>query len=611
MTSTEEERFATLVAASHFDDGPKAEEALGALGMDTICKFIASDATFEEGAVDPNSLNTITQGMAAAVASGEDIFGKTDGSDAQKAAASSTKKSLRLLVSHCRDGYAAARERERAGPRAPHEGVDPTTRALWRKEPAQQVKRMVAVAEKMYNCDMVLASQADPSTIVSIYLDLEDGVLKLPLLRSASAWGSLSAISTESERRSGQSGTAVLLSDSAASEAEVPLRRIAQVLYLIEVALECLVVCAANSTNGKLVTHAKHPSAGNTGIVNKGEANGEQPQCKRRLPTSHSCDTCHWCVAEKHLQFTQSTRMVVMRQYVSLSGSHGVQDLTHHFQNDFLSAWKSMFEGGGHSLGSAALDIIRNAQWMKPTTALNYGQPTVDLSALAGQRTGLPSASSTAPSKSTISSKETKGADRPYGSWRVRIAGRWRQGVDHVGFAQYHGAIVKVEKGLCPATGLPTCRAVVPWWPLPNEWLEDESNPWHAIDAPEGLKGLYAFEVRGACVHAPCAVPTQLKCTAAGRSDGERPSSPEISAAKLERQLKHAHKVIADKDAKMQKLTAQAKGKGGQSRGGYSRDYGGRDYGGRDYGSRYYEADYGRSHYDDRDREYTSQRRGK
>ena len=71
---------------------------------------------------------------------------------------------------------------------------------------------MVAVAEKMY--------------------DLEDGVLKLTMLRSASAWGSLSAISTESERRSGQSGTAVLLSDSAASEAEVPLRRIAQVFVL-------------------------------------------------------------------------------------------------------------------------------------------------------------------------------------------------------------------------------------------------------------------------------------------------------------------------------------------------------------------------------------------
>ena len=61
----------------------------------------------------------------------------------------------------------------------------------------------------------------------------------------------------------------------------------------------------------------------------------------------------------------------------------------------------------------------------------------------------------------------------------------------------------------------------------------------------------------------------------------------------------------------MQKLTSQAKGKGGQSRGGYNRDYGGRDYGGRDYGSRYYKADYNRSQYDDRDREYHSQRRGK
>ena len=109
----------------------------------------------------------------------------------------------------------------------------------------------------------------------------------------------------------------------------------------------------------------------------------------------------------------------------------------------------------------------------------------------------------------------------------------------------------------------------------------------------------------------PCAVPTHLPCTAAGRGDGEQQGSPEISAARLERQLKHANKVIADKDAKMQKLTSQAKGKGGQSKGGYSRDYGGRDYGGRDYGSRYYEADYGRSQYDDRDREYTSQRRGK
>ena len=69
----------------------------------------------------------------------------------------------------------------------------------------------------------------------------------------------------------------MLLSDSSVSEAEVPLRRIAQVLYLIEVALECLVVCSANSTSGGLVTHAKYPSAGNHGIVNKGEANGGPP----------------------------------------------------------------------------------------------------------------------------------------------------------------------------------------------------------------------------------------------------------------------------------------------------------------------------------------------
>ena len=286
MASTEEDRFTTLVRASHFDDESAALGAFVALQMDTVCKFIASDATFETGVVDPRSLHTLVRGMAAAVTGGEDTLGLADGTDAQKAASASTRRSVRLLVSHCRDGYVAARERERSGPCSPHEGVDPSTRALWRKEPAQQVKRMVTTAERMYNCDMCLAAQAEPSTIVSVYLDMEDGILKLPLLRSASAWGSLSAISTESERRSGQSGTAVLLSDSTASEAEIPLRRIAQVLYLIEVALECLVVCAANSTNSRLVTHGKYPSAGNTGIVNRGEASGERPP---RLRSEHPC----------------------------------------------------------------------------------------------------------------------------------------------------------------------------------------------------------------------------------------------------------------------------------------------------------------------------------
>ena len=192
-----------------------------------------------------------------------------------------------------------------------------------------------------------------------------------------------------------------------------------------------------------------------------------------------------------------------MRQYVSLSGSHGVQDLAMHFQNDFLSAWKSSFEGGGHSLGSAALDILRHAQWMKPSTALNYGQPTVDLSALvSGQRTSSSTATSSSPSKATLSAtKETQGATAHHGTWRVRIAGRWRQGLDHIGFARYHGAIVKVESGRCPNTGLPTCKAVIPWWPRPGDWLNDEYNPWLAVDAPVGLKGLYALEVSGAGDH--------------------------------------------------------------------------------------------------------------
>jgi hypothetical protein len=132
------------------------------------------------------------------------------------------------------------------------------------------------------------------------------------------------------------------------------------------------------------------------------------------------------------------TRMAIMRQYVSLSGSHGVQNLAMHFQGEFLPAWKSMFEGGGHSLGSAALDILCNAQWMKPSAALNYGKPAVDLAALSGQRTGAATTLSSSPSKSTLSSsKETQGEAAPYGSWRVRIGGRWRQGAGHIGFAQY------------------------------------------------------------------------------------------------------------------------------------------------------------------------------
>ena len=266
-----------------------------------------------------------------------------------------------------------------------------TTRALWRKEPAQQVQKMVAVAEKMYNCDMPLAAQADPSTIVSIYLDMEDGILKMPLLRSASAWGSLSAISTESERRSGQSGTAVLLSDSSVSEAEVPLRRIAQVLYLIEVALECLVVCAANSTSGSLVTHAKYPSAGNHGIVNKGEANGEPPShathCTVHRPMPPL--TPHECAAEKHLQFTQSTRMAIMRQYVSLSGSHGVQRSGNAFPERILASMEEFVRRRRPQFGQCrprhtAPRTVDEAVG-RPQLRAAYGGPG---RAVSGQRTG-------------------------------------------------------------------------------------------------------------------------------------------------------------------------------------------------------------------------------
>ena len=98
-----------------------------------------------------------------------------------------------------------------------------------------------------------------------------------------------------------------------------------------------------------------------------------------------------------------STRMAIMRQYVSLSGSMGVENLSTHFQLEFLTAWKRNFEGGGHSLGSAAVDILRNAAWMKPNAASGYQQPSIDLShltavkgtttasSLASQLTGSPS----------------------------------------------------------------------------------------------------------------------------------------------------------------------------------------------------------------------------
>ena len=43
--------------------------------------------------------------------------------------------------------------------------------------------------------------------------------------------------------------------------------------------------------------------------------------------------------------------MAVMRQYVSLSGSMGVDNLATHFQHEFLTAWKRNFEGGGAQFG--------------------------------------------------------------------------------------------------------------------------------------------------------------------------------------------------------------------------------------------------------------------
>ena len=277
MATTEEERFESLVGISHFPEMEKAMSAFQAAGMNTICKYITTAPELELAPLATDTLKMVATALADAVSTdgGHDSIGKVDGSDAQKARFAESLKALRLLTSHCKDSYAAARERERSG-YAPHRtgGIDTETRAKWRKEPGPQVTKMIEAAEAMYNCDMTLAKQADPSTLMSIYLDLEDGKLKVPLLRSSSAWGSLSAISTESERRSGQEGTAVLLTDTVAAEAEVPVKRIAQVLNLIEVVLECLVVAAASSTDGRLVTASAYENAGNHGIVHKGLATG-------------------------------------------------------------------------------------------------------------------------------------------------------------------------------------------------------------------------------------------------------------------------------------------------------------------------------------------------
>jgi hypothetical protein len=301
MATTEEERFESLINVSHFPEADKAMSAFQAAGMDTICKYISTAPDLETAPPAADTLKMVARSLAEATRDegGYDAIGKIDGSDAQKARFAESLKALRLLTSHCRDSYAAARERERSGG-TPHKtaGIDTELRAKWRKEPGPQVTRMIEAAEAMYNCDMTLAKQADPSTLISIYLDLEDGKLKVPLLRSSSAWGSLSAISTESERRSGQDGTAVLLTDTLAAEAEVPVRRIAQVLNLIEVVLECLVVAAASSTDSRLVTASAYENAGNHGIVHKGLSTGK-PHASRTERRLFLPSVLAWCACHR------------------------------------------------------------------------------------------------------------------------------------------------------------------------------------------------------------------------------------------------------------------------------------------------------------------------
>ena len=71
----------------------------------------------------------------------------------------------------------------------------------------------------------------------------------------------------------------------------------------------------------------------------------------------------------------------------------GVENLSSHFQHEFLTAWKRNFEGGGHSLGSATVDILRNAAWMKPNAASGYQQPSVDLAHLTATKSTISSSS--------------------------------------------------------------------------------------------------------------------------------------------------------------------------------------------------------------------------
>jgi hypothetical protein len=174
---------------------------------------------------------------------------------------------MALLCAMCRDDFDAARVRLREAHRS-STGVLNTThtmelRKTWKSNPRPKVAEMIKHAEQVYNTELTRARECDASTVLEFLFALEDGELKIAVMKS-DAFGSASVILREEERRD-QSRVLVKEETQGAS-----IYRIAQSLSRMEGCLETLVVVGAQL----LVDRNRYPLTGEYGKVNVGTPEG-------------------------------------------------------------------------------------------------------------------------------------------------------------------------------------------------------------------------------------------------------------------------------------------------------------------------------------------------
>ena len=238
--------FDGLVRTSSCSDAQAADFAR--CDVNSTCTLLATGGGVLEATPTPPAAVRSLLFVLSSRADGEDDWGAAgaQASDASKQAHAQSLGKLSMLINLCKADHRDALERMRLRTLATHTtGVTSSSyqRREWKLSPGKKVEELCNAASLLYNCEFTRAACADPLVILETMFALEDGQFRVAPLKTARAYGGMSAMLSEQEINSNSHENSLHLPTQRGDE--VGTWRLAQVLLLIWSCLETVVVAGS------------------------------------------------------------------------------------------------------------------------------------------------------------------------------------------------------------------------------------------------------------------------------------------------------------------------------------------------------------------------------